>query len=86
MLGGKTVCSDWQNDIEGKPESKESKTMRDVVQIASMFAKRVAESGVLSDTDSMAVKALARARLRLRLTPTGKRGPSLGVGIIIILS
>ena len=53
------VCPDWQNDIEGKPESEESKTMRGVVQIASMFAKGMADSGVLSDTDSMAVKALA---------------------------
>ena len=53
------MCPDWQNDIEGKPESEESKTMRGVVQIASMFAKGMADSGVLSDADSMAVKALA---------------------------
>ena len=53
------MCPDWQNDIEGKPESKDSKNMRGMVQIASMFAKGVAESGVLSDGDSMAVKALA---------------------------
>ena len=50
---------DWQNVVVGKPESDDSKTVRGVVQIASMFAKGVAESGVLSDQSSLAVKALA---------------------------
>ena len=53
------MCPDWQNDVVGKPESDDSKTVRGVVQIASMFAKGVAESGVLSDESSLAVKALA---------------------------
>ena len=53
------VCPDWQNDVVGKPESDDSNTVRGVVQIASMFAKGVAESGVLSDQSSLAVKALA---------------------------
>ena len=45
--------------MEGKPEAEESKTVRGVVQIASMLAKGVAESGVLSDESSLAVKAMA---------------------------
>lgn len=50
---------DWQNDIQGKPESEESKSFRGAVQIASMFAKGVAESGMLSDTESALVKVAA---------------------------
>lgn len=53
------VCSDWWSDIEGKPESDNSKNTRGAVQIASMFAKGVAESGVLSDKSSLALKTLA---------------------------
>ena len=50
---------DWENDIRGKPESEGSKRTRGVAQIASRFAKGVAESGVLSDKTSLAVKAMA---------------------------
>lgn len=53
------ICTDWMNDIEGKPESEGSKSARGAIQIASMLAKGVAESGVLSDKSSLALKALA---------------------------
>ena len=53
------MCTDWENDIEGKPESDSSKRTRGAVQVASLFAKGVAESGVLSDKSSLALKTLA---------------------------
>lgn len=50
---------DWHNDIQGKPESEESKSFRGAVQIASKFAKGMAETGLLSDTESALVKVAA---------------------------
>ena len=58
---GKT-SDDWKNDVEGKPESKASKAIRNAVQFVTKIAKKAAsESGALSEDQLAAVEAAADA-------------------------
>ena len=54
------ASEDWENDVQGQPESRLSKAVRGVVQFASKITKKVAgNSGLLSEDQAAAVEALA---------------------------